>query len=110
MKQAVQVTILGQHLTLRSDVPAEEIQRVADFINRTAEEISASGRAIDSLNVAILALMNIGQSYLQLRDGQQAGDTDAVVRLNRLGQRIDAALKTAGNSKKSGTTSLYGDF
>ncbi len=67
MKHAVQVTILGQQYTVKSAASPEEVQRVADFVNRQVAEVTAS-KSVDTLNSAILTLMNIGGAYLRLQD------------------------------------------
>lgn len=108
MNGAVQVTLLGQHLTLRSDSSADEVRRVADFVNRAIDEVSASGRAADSLNVSLLALLNLAQAYLRLQDARQYDAQDVVARLNRLTRRMEDASRPL--SQKNGTMSLYGDF
>lgn len=108
MKEPVQVAILGQSFTLRSDAGDEEVRRVAEFVNRTIAEVSAAGKSVDSLNVSLLALMNVAQAYLQLRDAHQLDAQDAIARLKRLTRRMEEASRTA--PEKNGTMSLYGDF
>lgn len=67
MKHAVQITILGQQYTVKSAASPEEVQRVADFVNDQVAEVTAS-KSVDTLNSAILTLMNIGGAYLRLQD------------------------------------------
>ena len=67
MKHAVQVTILGQQYTVKSAASPKEVQRVADFVNCQVAEVTAS-KSVDTLNSAILTLMNIGGAYLRLQD------------------------------------------
>lgn len=86
MKQAVQVTILGQQYTVRSAASAEEVQRVADFVNRQVAEVTAS-KSVDTLNSAILTLMNIGGAYLRLQETvaeRQQGEERLQLLLQRL--------------------------
>ncbi len=86
MKHAVQVTILGQQYTVRSAASAEEVQRVADFVNRQVAEVTAS-KSVDTLNSAILTLMNIGGAYLRLEDAaaeRQQGEERLQLLLQRL--------------------------
>ncbi len=87
MKHAVQVNILGQQYTVRSTASPDEVQRVAEFVNRQVAEVAAS-KAVDTLNTAVLALMNIGGAYLRLQDAM-AVDQHGEERLQRLLQRLE---------------------
>ena len=90
MRQSVQVSILGQQFNLRSDAPPEQVHRVARFVEDQISQVTRSGRAVDSLQAAILALLNVSAAHL---DGTS---TDAFSeegqRLDQLIQKIEAAL------------------
>lgn len=91
MKQSVQVSILGQQFNLRSDAPPEQVHRVARFVEDQITQVSTSGRAVDSLQAAILALLNVSAAHL----GGEAAAGNAGVdsqRLHRLIEKIEAAL------------------
>ncbi len=91
MKHTVQVTVLGQQYALRSEVSAEEVQVVADFVNEKIDEVRASGRAVDTLNSAVLALLNVSGAYLHLKKtGNISEDTQG--RLDALLEKIEDAL------------------
>ncbi len=93
MKQAVQVTILGQQYTVKSEASPEEVRRVAEFVNNRIAEVVAASRAVDTLNTAILALMNVGGAYLRLQDKAGAAERDLKERLKRLLARLDDACQ-----------------
>lgn len=91
MKHSVQVNVLGQQYTLRSEISAQEVQRVADFVNEKIDEVRRTGRAADTLNTAVLALLNVSGAYLRLRDaGGVAEETEQ--RLEALLSRLEGAL------------------
>jgi cell division protein ZapA len=91
MKQSVQVSILGQQFNLRSDAPPEQVQRVARFVEDQISQVTSSGRAIDSLQAAILALLNVSAAHLG--DGSSAGVAQVEnERLGRLVEKIETAL------------------
>jgi len=98
LKHAVQVTILGQQFTLKSEAPPEEVAKVVDFVNEKIGEVTASGRTIDSLNVAILALLNLAGTHLRIeREGAQAAapsvpDDEVDRRLRMLVDRLESAF------------------
>ena len=96
MKESIPVTVYGQSFILRSDSSEDEVRRVADFVNQAIEEVVATNRVADSLNVALLAFLNVAQAYLQLQSARQGDEQELVARMNCLAQRIEAEL---GRSK-----------
>ena len=90
MKQSVEVTILGQPFVVRSTESAEEVLRIASFVNDRLDEVMASGRSADTLASAILALMNVsGRLLRQQETVAQSGDEDVNRRLRILLERLD---------------------
>ncbi len=90
MKNAVQVTILGQQYSIKSDAPPEEVRRVARYVNDQLLRVVESRKTADTLHAAILALMNVAGAYLRLSDD----DTEMNKRLNNLLDRVDAGVET----------------
>lgn len=72
MKHAVQVTILGHQYTVKSGASPDEVAKVVDFVNEKIAEVAASGRVVDPLNVAVLALLNLGGAFLRLQEERSA--------------------------------------
>jgi cell division protein ZapA len=95
LKQAVQVTVLGQQYTIRSAMAPEQVCRVADFVNEKIAEVVAASRAVDTLNTAVLALLNVGEAYLRLRDASQVSDEALTAQLQDLVARLEAACPEA---------------
>lgn len=93
MKQSLQVSILGQQFFLRTDSPPEQVQRIAEFVEGQIQEITASGRVADSLQAAILALLNVSARYLQGGTDDQDGlPPEAAERLRLMTGKIERAL------------------
>lgn len=92
MKQSVQVSILGQQFHLRSDSDPEQVRQVADFVEKQVGDILASGRVADSLQAAVLALLNVSARYLQTIGSEEAGDSVAEARLRSLAERLETVL------------------
>ncbi|BCR04169.1 hypothetical protein DESUT3_12380 [Desulfuromonas versatilis] len=99
MKQAVQVTILGQQYTVKSEAPAEEVRRVAAFVNEKISEVAAA-KTVDTLNSAVLALMNVSGSYLRLRDAESSRDESLEGRLRLLLERLENACPDSAESRR----------
>jgi len=96
LKHAVQVTILGQQFTLKSEATPDEVAKVVDFVSEKIGEVTPPGRHIDSLNVAILALLNLAGAYLRLESeggatAPSGQDAEVERRLCSLLQRLESA-------------------
>lgn len=97
MKHAVQITILGQQYTVKSEASPAEVAKVVDFVNEKIAEVAASGRTVDSLNVAVLALLNLAGAFLRLSeervlpDDQPLSDPQTDARLRCLLERLEKA-------------------
>jgi cell division protein ZapA len=92
MKQSIQVSILGQQFNLRSDASPEQVHRVARFVEDQIAQVSSSGRAVDSLQATILALLNVSAAHL--KDESAAGSSvKEDPRLIQLVGKIEAALE-----------------
>ena len=90
MKQSVQVTILGQQYTVRSDSEPEEVRRVAEFVNQRINEAHLAARTANSLTAVVLALLNVAAELVQAQSQMPAG-ADGEGRLQRLLARVEAA-------------------
>nr|WP_320050137.1 cell division protein ZapA [uncultured Desulfuromonas sp.] len=91
MKQSVRVTILGQDYSIRSSRSAEEIQRVAAYVDARIAEVLAAGATADTLDAAVLALMNVAGLYFDSQhELEQAGNT-----LSESLQTLDEKLSSA---------------
>jgi cell division protein ZapA len=91
MKQSVQVSILGQQFNLRSDAPPEQVHRVARFVEDQIAQVTSSGRAVDSLQAAILALLNVSAAHLG-GEAVSGGKGAESQRLSRLVEKLEVAL------------------
>jgi cell division protein ZapA (FtsZ GTPase activity inhibitor) len=94
VKQSLQVSILGQQFHLRSDSPPEQVQRIAEFVEGQIQEITNSGRVADSLQAAVLALLNVSARYLQ-EGGSEGLPPEATERLRQMVGRIEKAMENS---------------
>ncbi|MEJ2698458.1 MAG: cell division protein ZapA [Desulfuromonadales bacterium] len=95
MKQVVQVTILGQQYSVKSEAAAEEVRRVAEFVNEKISEVVAANKTVDTLNTAVLALLNVSGAYIRLRE--RVGDQKELEgRLRQLLDRLENSCPELG--------------
>jgi len=98
MKRAVQLNLLGQELALKTDLPEEQVLKVAEFVAAQVEMIRGADRNVDSYRAVVLALMNVAGLYLHGGadpDGASVAQPPAEMtsRLEGLVERIEEALR-----------------
>jgi cell division protein ZapA len=69
---AYKIELLGQEFTLRTDIEAEEIAKLSQFLRERVKEIMDQTQTASNYHVAVLALLNIGHDYLQLKAEHEA--------------------------------------
>ena len=67
MKKSHKITILGQELSVLSDSEDEQVANVVQFVNEKMEEVLQARDGLKTLNVAILAALNISEEFLKLQ-------------------------------------------
>lgn len=65
MKKTTEVSIMGHKFTIRSDSDEEYINKVARYVDQKIEEVVQNTKSVASLNVAILAAMNIADEFFK---------------------------------------------
>lgn len=89
MKRAVDVEIMGQKFTIRSDAEEGYILKVAEYVDGKIDEAVKKSRPLGRTNLAMLAALNIADEYHRLKERH-----DAVLdRLNHLSKRLSMTLE-----------------
>ena len=88
MPKAVEVKLMGEKVTLRSDDEEQYIRRVAEYVDGKMREVSRSTVPRGKYTVAMLVALNIADEYHRLRDSHEA----ATSRFDRLIERLATAL------------------
>lgn len=68
MKKCFHVKILGQELSVLSDSENEHVTTVIEYVRNKVEEIGKHPNNYNTLDVAILAALNIADDYMKLRN------------------------------------------
>jgi cell division protein ZapA (FtsZ GTPase activity inhibitor) len=87
-KRTVSVWIFGQEYRVRSDSDEESIRRAAAFVDETMGNIRDRTGAIDSLNIAVLAALNISKHLMALREKNGVGGAQEAVPLDQLKELV----------------------
>ncbi|HOX16414.1 MAG TPA: cell division protein ZapA [Smithellaceae bacterium] len=91
MKKRYDIKILGQELAVTSDAEDDEVANVVRFVNDKMEEIVRSRDGLRTLDVAILAALNISEDYLKLKGVNQDLCDQLELRSEKLIQLIEKA-------------------
>jgi len=78
------VRVLGKELHVRSTSPVESVREIERFVNEKLEEVAAAVNTTDPQIIAILALMNISESYLALARENDASRQQGSERISRM--------------------------
>ncbi len=86
MKKSVEVTIMGHKFMVRADSNEEYVREVAEYVNVKVNEIVSSSRPVASLNVAILAAMNVTDEYFKYKQKKEES-------LGKVTKRVDDMIE-----------------
>ena len=67
MKKNYKISVLGQDLAVSSDADEEYVNSVVLFVNEKMNEVMKSTKSLKTLDIAILAALNISEEYLKLK-------------------------------------------
>jgi len=87
------VRVLGRELQVKSIAPADSVREVEAFVNEKLAEVAASVKTTDPQIVAILALMNIAESYLALARENDAYRQQGSERISRILYELERNLE-----------------
>lgn len=91
MRNSYNITILGQELSVISDSEDQQVANVVQYVNDKIDEVLRSGKGIKTLNVAILAALNISEELLKLKGVNQELCDQLENRAEKLIQLIEEA-------------------
>jgi cell division protein ZapA len=93
MKNLVRVEILGREYTVKSDEGEERVKNIAAYVNRKIKEVSESTQTVSTLNLAILAALNIANDYFEAVEGQKSFWQSVEARSGRLIEMINSKIE-----------------
>ena len=71
MKKRYNIKILEQELSVLSDAEDEHVASVVRFVNEKMGEVLQDKNGLKTLDVAILAALNISEDFLKLKEVHQ---------------------------------------
>jgi len=96
-KKTVQVKIQGRAYKIRADgeASAASVNRAAAMLDETIERVRIRAGTVDSVDVAVLAALNVANSLVLERETRAAPAVDGV-RLAALIDLVESALGAGG--------------
>ena len=91
MKKRYEIKILGRELAVLSDAEDEQVANVVRFVNEKMEDVMQSNDELRTVDVAILAALNISEDYLKLKGVNQDLCEQLTHRSEKLIQLIENA-------------------
>ena len=86
--------ILGKEYRIRSDADPDTVRRAATLLDDTMEKVRARTGTVDTVDVAVLAALNIANHLVAARDGSGALPAPVLgPRLEELASLIEATLE-----------------
>jgi len=67
VKRTMEISIMGQKFMIKSDSDDDYVTTVAKFVDQRISEVIQNTKSVASLNVAILAAMNIADEYFKFK-------------------------------------------
>ena len=96
-KNAVRVTIGGEELTVRSELPPDYTREVAAYLDAALKRVRDSLPSVDVQKAAILAALAITDELFQAR----RGDREIANRMSALADDLARLLPPAKRGKRS---------
>jgi cell division protein ZapA len=91
LKKRYDIKILGQELAVLSDAEDEQVANVVRFVNEKMQDIVKSSDGLRTVDVAILAALNITEDFLKLKGVNQDLCDQLTHRSEKLIQLIENA-------------------
>lgn len=89
-KKSVAVRIAGHEYRIKSDEDEAHLHEVARYVDDTMDRIRKRTGAVDSLEVALLATLNLARDLLDARETESAAPPPSELR--GMIERIESAL------------------
>lgn len=86
---------MNQKFNLKSDSDKKYVDRVADYVNKKIFNIQDKTHSVSSLNVALLAALNIADDFFKIKEGRKGNTDEARAKVREIINLIDQSLEEA---------------
>jgi cell division protein ZapA len=92
MSSSKKIQIYGKTYSLKSSSSEVDAEEVADYVDSRMRELATARRKTSTLDLAILAALNIAQELLELKDQTEAKDELEEDKIRQLVDALDKEL------------------
>ncbi len=96
MNPPVRIEILGREYFIKSDEGEERVKEIAEYVNRKIKEIGDSSKTVSTLNVAILAALNIAEDYFRIVENQKQFEKNIARKTSQIVDMINLKIEAVG--------------
>ncbi len=96
MKNLVRIEILGREYNVRSDEGEDRVKKIAEYVDQKIKEITADTKTLSTINVAILAALNIADDYFRAVEDQNHLTRTVKNKSGQLIAMIDSKINREG--------------
>jgi cell division protein ZapA len=107
MSNKVRVSIYGNTYTIQGEAAPEYIDSLSRYLNAKMEDVAGSMPSANSVQVAILAALNIADEYFQLKEIQSTVTHDLEKRTNALISMLEEGIIGDIFAKAGSDESVY---
>lgn len=93
MEKSIEVNIFGHDYTVKTDADTEYIQEIASYVDEKMGEIVRNTKTVSTLNVAILAALNIADDFFKEVKKREKLMAEVEHRSEEIVKTIDSQLK-----------------
>ena len=102
VRRSIAVRILGHEYRIKSEADEEQVERVARYVDETMTRIRERTKTVDSLDLAVLAALNLANDLLAHREGTGASPAGPAVEPDRIRALIALAESALEDSAEAG--------
>lgn len=90
--KSVEVSIMGQKFMVRSESDDQYVVDVANFVNKKIADIISKTKSVPSLNVVLLAAMNIADEFFKYKNKKDQTFQDVEKKIAQMIEFIDLQM------------------
>jgi cell division protein ZapA len=100
VERLVEINIFGQGFTVKTDADKEYIEKIAAYVDKKMDEIVRNTKTVSTLNVAILAALNIADEFFKELEKREGLLAEVDSRSREIVKTIDTQLKKYDGGKR----------
>jgi cell division protein ZapA len=98
-KRSVSIRILGHEYRIRTEADPADLSHVARLVDETMSRLRDRTGVVDSLDLAIMAALNLARDLLAERGARQGTDV-STDRIRALADHVEQVLASAGHAPR----------